>query len=239
MAKKITTPAEYMAAKASLQRLAQNPAVRTPLALVLDVSGSMKDGPIDQLNAGTKLLLRTILENSRARASVELCVITFDYDVTCIRAFDTISTENDVPEMVTRGGTTHMGEAVQEALDQLMDRKDMYKKAGTDYYQPWMILISDGAPYGEDTAVTESAIARVAELTAQKKLSTYTVGVGDNVDMETLSRFSPQHPPLKLDTLDQFHSLFAWISASVVEIANEKAPENVKPWNLFSTGEAF
>ncbi len=237
MENKPKTPAEYMAAKLRAKELEDNPAVRTPLALVLDSSGSMEGTPIEQLNLGTQLVLREILANPKARNSVELCVIMFDYEVECIREFSTVKSEDEIPQMVTRHGTTHTGEAIHAALDRLEARKAEYAAKGVEYYQPWLIMISDGEPYGEDSSVTESAIKRIADMTAARDLTAYTVGVGDKINRETLQRFSPQVPPMHVDTIDQFQTLFNWISASVIRVASKKpeyaAPENVCRWEDF------
>lgn len=241
MPNKIMTPDEYMAKKARAKKLAENPAARTPCGIVLDISGSMEGMPIEQLNLGTQMLIREILTNKKARSSVEVCVIAYDYDVNCIREFDTVSADDVIPEMVTRGGTTHTGTAVNEMLDKIEVRIGEYSECGVDSHRPRLILISDGEPYGEAPEVTDSAIRRIAEMTANGDLHAYTVGVGDKINRETLQKFSPDHAPLHVDTPDQFRDLFKWISESVIEVANNRggyaAPENVCRWNEFRPGE--
>ena len=39
-----------------------------------------------------------------------------------------------------------MEEAVMQALKLLETRKKEYVDAGVDYYQPWMVIMSDGQP---------------------------------------------------------------------------------------------
>ena len=239
MKDKTKTPAEDLASKIRAKELVENPTVRTPLLLVLDISGSMTGFPLEQLNLGTKMLLHEILAHKKAQASVEVCVIVFDHEVQCIREFNNIKSEDDIPEMVTRGSTTCTGTAVHAALDKLEERKAEYAERGVEYYRPWMILISDGEPYGEDSAITESAIDRIASLTASTDLTSYTVGVGNHINQETLCRFSPENLPLHVDSPEQFHSLFKWLSTSVIQVASKKpyyaAPENVRKWQEFHT----
>ena len=200
----------------------------------------MEGTPIQQLNLGTKMMLREILANDKARCSVELGIIAFDHEMNRIREFSTIKEGEEIPEMVTKRGATHTGTAVNLALDRLEERKAEYAASGVEYYQPWLVLISDGEPYGEDSDITEAAIKRIADLTAEKDLTAYTVGVGDSINRETLARFSPENAPLHVDTIDQFHTLFKWLSSSVVEVASHKpyhaAPKDVCQWQDFQPG---
>ena len=46
-------------------------------------------------------------------------------------------------------GLTAMGEGVNLALDTLEDRKAKYSGSGVLYYQPWLVLMTDGQPNGD------------------------------------------------------------------------------------------
>ena len=52
-----------------------------------------------------------------------------------------------VPEMEAEGMTC-MGEGLSLALDLLEKRKAKYKATGVDYYQPILVVMSDGLPNG-------------------------------------------------------------------------------------------
>lgn len=45
-------------------------------------------------------------------------------------------------------GMTCMGEGLSLALDLLEKRKTKYKATGVDYYQPILVVMSDGLPNG-------------------------------------------------------------------------------------------
>ena len=85
-----------------------------------------------------------------------------------------------------------MGEAVNLALDCLEKRKQEYQEKGVDYYRPWIVLMTDGAPAGSNPAELECAVQRTVELVNPKKLTIFPIGIGDEADMDTLARFSPQ-----------------------------------------------
>ena len=46
-------------------------------------------------------------------------------------------------------GMTCMGEGLSLALDLLEKRKAKYKATGVDYYQPILVVMSDGLPNGK------------------------------------------------------------------------------------------
>ena len=56
-----------------------------------------------------------------------------------------------------------MGEAVNLGLDLLEKRKNDYKSKGVGYYQPWLVLMTDGAPNGDYNEL-HRAINRIADM---------------------------------------------------------------------------
>ena len=101
-----------------------------------------------------------------------------------------------------------------EAIRILGDRKQQYKDKGVDYYQPWLVLMTDGMP----TDDIEEAVGRVVSMVNGKELSVFAVGIGDLADMNTLSLFSPSRQPLRLRGLE-FENFFEWLSASVQRVS--------------------
>jgi len=202
-----------------VEDLRNNPTPRVAVALCLDKSGSMNGAPIQQLNNGVKLFYQNLLDDEIARYSAEVCVVSFDNEATAERDFCRVETQT-VPVLSTDRGATHMGEGVNLALDMLEARKAEYKQEGVDYYQPMLVLMTDGMPYGEDAAVTAGAMARVSQLVKEKKLLFIPVGIGDEADRETLQRFSPDCVPLKLQGID-FQKFFKWLSKSVIKVSSD------------------
>lgn len=192
--------------------LADNPDPRCAVVLVLDASSSMteiRDGqtqtPLDALNAGLDVLVSELNKDKLAKRRVEISIVTYGTEVTPATPFSTV--DNIVLPNLEPSGITSMGAAVNVALDAVEDRKREYKATGTEYYKPWILLITDGLPT-DDTATAE---ARVKQAELEKKLSFFSVGV-EGADFERLSRFSNREP-LKLDGV-KFNELFVWLSAS-------------------------
>lgn len=188
---------------------------RTLCTLILDTSGSMEGEPIIALNNGLHTLCREVQADPVAQARLELCITTFGDGG--VQTTGIVSARDFQPPTLTAGGRTPMGTAINQALDQIESRKQEYKTNGIDYTRPWSLLITDGFP----TDDIQSAIERVHQEEATRKIAFFAVGV-QGADMELLARIAtPERPPLKLDGL-KFNELFVWLSASQRRISTQK-----------------
>lgn len=237
-----------------IQDLVNNPTPRVPVCLCLDTSGSMwriiggeyeetgeqiyKDGQmwdvvtggisaIDELTEGVKAFYEELRSDDIAQYSAEVCVVTFGgIAPELIMDFANINRQPEFPELVADGDTP-MGEAVNLALDCLEKRKREYQEKGVDYYQPWLVLMTDGAPDGSDPDELERAIQRTVRMVNSKKLTIFPIGIGEEADMDTLARFSPQRTPLHLKDM-RFKEFFQWLSQSVSRTSMSMPGEKVK-----------
>jgi uncharacterized protein YegL len=205
--------------------LVNNPTARVPVCLCLDTSGSMEGAPINELNEGVRIFYDAIREDETAMFSAEICIITFGEIHKLIQDFTNIDYHTVIPTLNADGGTP-MGEAVNLALDCLDSRKQKYKDAGVDYYQPWLVLMTDGEPNGRESDF-ERAVHRTRELVEQKKLTVFPIGIGRGADMNTLSKFSPKRSPLRLKGTN-FKHFFNWLSQSVARTSQSMPGEDVK-----------
>ena len=209
-----------------MEDLVNNPTPRVPVCLCLDVSGSMSGPPIDELNQGVKLLYDAIKDDEVALYSAEVSVVTFGgTDASCIVDFASLELQPN-PPYLNASGMTPMGEAVNLALDLLEQRKEEYKDKGVDYYQPWLVLMTDGEPNG-DSRKLQMAIDRTCRMVNSRKLTVFPIGIGSYADMGTLAKFSPNRSPLKLQGL-KFKEFFEWLSKSVSKTSQSTPGENIK-----------
>ena len=209
-----------------LEDLVNNPTARVPVCLCLDTSGSMDGQPINELNECVRLFYEAIKEDETALYSAEISIVTFGgNNAECIADFASLELQPNAPKLLA-SGMTPMGEAVNMALDLLECRKDEYKDRGVDYYQPWLVLMTDGEPNGDKSELTR-AINRTVELVNQKKLTVFPIGIGAYADMNVLGQFSPKRPPLKLQGL-KFKEFFEWLSKSVSKTSQSTPGESVK-----------
>ena len=234
-----------------VQDLVNNPTPRVPICLCLDTSGSMgavegdctptgetvyEDGRewtivtggtsrITELQEGINLFYDAIRDDEIAVYSAEICIVTFNSRAQCVMDFANIERQGEIPELEASGDTA-MGEGVNLALDLLEKRKQEYRDKGVDYYQPWLVLMTDGVPNGS-VLQFEEAVRRITEMTSNKKLTVFPIAIGDEADISALARLSPKRSPLKLQGL-KFREFFAWLSQSVSKTSQSTPGENVK-----------
>ena len=142
----------------NLKDLVDNPTPRIPVALCLDVSGSMFGKPMEELNTGVTRYLEEVRKDELALSSAETALVTFGDTAQRIADFDTADRLR--PPVLEADGITDMGAGLALALDLLEQRKKAYQSAGVDYYQPILVVMSDGAPNG-DPRVLKAAVARI------------------------------------------------------------------------------
>lgn len=203
--------------------LIENPSPRCPCLLVLDTSGSMSGEPIEQLNQGVQQFIQALQEDEIASYSVEVAILAAGGHVEEIMPFTTAE-QLDYSSTFTAYGSTPLGSAVERGLQMLDKRKQEYQRNGVAYYQPWLVVISDGSP----TDSWQNAAQQARTLAENKKLVSLMVGVND-ADMNILGQFS-NRPALKLDGL-RFNDFFQWLSASMsrVSASNSTAAQVALP----------
>lgn len=193
--------------------LIENPSPRCPCVLVLDTSSSMNGAPIDQLNEGVQHFIQSLNEDEIAACSVEVAVITAGSSITKQLPFtNAMSVEGF--NRFDASGMTPLGGAVDMALNMLDERKKEYQRNGVPYFQPWMVMISDGGPNDSNW---QAAAAKAKQLAEQRKLVSLVIGI-EGADMHTLALFS-NRPAVMLQGL-KFHEFFEWLSASMSRVSN-------------------
>lgn len=206
--------------------LYDNPTPRIPVCLCLDTSGSMDGQPLQELMNGINMFYEAIREDEIALNSAEISIVTFGDGVRCYEDFSSLDLKGETPNLIA-GGYTPMGEGVNLALDILEKRKKDYQNAGVDYYQPWLVLMTDGTPVNSSQYEMDKAIKRTSNLALEKKLTIFPIGIGEEADMDMLQQFSPTRKPLKLQGL-KFQEFFKWLSKSISITSSSGLGEKIK-----------
>lgn len=225
---------------AAIREFSNNTNARLPVLFLLDASSSMNgivrgdnqqilrqehsDGinwnivtgdnlvtRMDELNAGLQRFISDILADPMAKLSADVAVMTFARTAATVKEFSPLR-ESDISLKIStsQGNETLLGEAIELALAELDNRKRTYQEHGVEYYQPWLVVMTDGVP--TNTRHRE-LVERLKELFTARKLSVFAFGIG-NADMSELSYISPVRPPMQIND-QKFPELFAWLSRSV------------------------
>ena len=129
--------------------------------------------------------------------------------------FGKLSTQKSLPYISATTSLTPIGEGILTSLELLSERKDGYKNLGIKYYQPWLVVITDGAPQGEESVENmERAIRAVCDLESHGRIVVFNIGVGHTVDFELLKRLSNKRAePISIQSA-QFSKLFEFLGSS-------------------------
>jgi len=198
--------------KSDRHDLIENPSPRCACMLVLDVSGSMDGQPIQELNEGLREFLVAVGEDDMAAYSVEVGIITAGGRVSEVLPFTTAH-ELQSLHPLNATGSTPLGGAVELALLRLDERKEEYKRNGVSYFQPWLVIISDGSP----TDAWQGAAAQARDLSLRRKLVVMPIGV-QGADLGTLGQFTTRSA-VPLNGL-KFREFFEWLSQSMSNVSN-------------------
>lgn len=205
---------------------AEEPRVAAPnephlaCVLLLDTSGSMTGDAIESLNQGINNFIQKTAADEMAQKRVDVAIVAFDDDPRVVLDFTPICQME--PIKLDAGGCTAMGAAINKAIDMVKERNRFYASLGTQCYQPWIFMITDGYPTDD---ITEAAERIKAEESKGKhgKLKFFALGV-EGYDKETLFKLTKR--VMELDDTD-FSGIFNWLSESVCLISVSRVDDSV------------
>jgi uncharacterized protein YegL len=145
---------------------------------------------------------------------VEIAIVSFP-PVRTAHPFVTVDAFK--PPKLAASGDTPLGAAVLHALKLIEERKAEYRAQHLEWFRPWLFLVSDGAPNGNDDWRGAAAAVRHAE--ADNKVAFFGVGVA-GAEMDVLAQFS-RRPPLKLVDL-RFREMIVWLTRSMQAVSRSQ-----------------
>ena len=170
---------------------------------------------MDELNTGLQRFISDILADPLAKLAADVAVMTFARTVATVKEFGPIrESDSELRITTSQENETLLGEAVELALAELDSRKRTYREHGVEYYQPWLVVMTDGVPTSTRHRDLQE---RLKELSASRKLSVFVFGIG-RADLSELCSISPGRPPMQINE-QKFPELFAWLSRSVYMVS--------------------
>ena len=212
--------------------LLMNTTTRIPICLCIDTSGSMAekdDTPTSRLvkvKNGLKEFFVSLANDDFLSQAAEVCILGYSTTPYLVRGFKTLDEGADEEVELTASGKGDMGRGVLKAIELLEERKRQYKSVGRDYYQPCLVIMSDGHSTGETGF--QQALKDAQKLTLQmekdKKLTTISVYMGSDWDedekaQKELYGFATKNPPrpVKCADLPKYFQYLAKSIASSVD----------------------
>jgi uncharacterized protein YegL len=217
---------------------------------LLDTSGSMQtNNAIGKLNEGLREFKKQVMDNKtfseHTKSCIDVALISFGPDIVLhtntgatIRRgqdFDMASAFVPVrlmnPPVLSAGGGTPLGEALDWALDIIGQQKKRYSTYGTPYFRPWVFCITDGEP----NSGYQVAAQRLKQMEEDAKVLGYCVGV-EGFNKDTMASIFDTTRIFKLANLD-FPGLFEFLSNSFEHIRNSGTAKGKVAANKPSTLE--
>lgn len=197
-----------------------NPEPRAACLLLLDTSGSMDGARIAELNEGLRVLRNDLQQDSLAQKRVEIGIVTFGDVVRVTQDF--VTAQELAPPTLVAGGNTPLGGALRKGLELLRNRKEDYKRNKINYYRPWVMLVTDGAPTDE----WQAAASELAMEEERDGAVVFAIGV-EGADFDVLRQISRRREPMRLKGM-QFRELFLWLSKSQKSVSGSRPGEKAQ-----------
>jgi uncharacterized protein YegL len=184
---------------------------RLPVYLLLDTSGSMAGAPIQALQEGVALFKREVENDTFARETVWVSVITFGKEVENLTRGLVPIDQLTLPPLKA-GGYTPLGQALQLLIESLdRDVKKAVPGGERGDWKPLVFILTDGKPTDDWRTPREELLKR----RERKVLNVITVGCGPDIDETTLREIAIG-PSFKMDSdAASFSAFFRWVSQTV------------------------
>jgi len=197
-----------------------NPEQRTIVAWLLDGSGSMEH-LMDRVNSAMRGVGDRLRQHAVASKRAEILFMVFNQEVKVVQSF--VSPDAFAFDDIVAGGGTHLGAAINRAMDLIEKRKAEYRQLGIAYTRPMLYVVSDGLS-GDDV---EAAGRRAREYQAKNKLALFAIGL-EGADLDTLAKLcAPNRPPKTLASEDKLEELIDWTASASIGMAGS-SPEDAQ-----------
>lgn len=178
--------------------------------LLLDTSGSMSGAPIDSLNKAINDFKTQTSMDEFAQKRVDIAIIEFNDSAHVVQEFTPLPQLETVT--LSSYGCTAMGAGINLAIDKVKERNRFYATWGTPCFQPWIFMITDGAPT-DDISSARQRIIEEESKGEHGKLKFWAVGV-PGYNRETLTSLTKRCIELD-DKTKSFEGIFDWLSESI------------------------
>lgn len=195
---------------------------------LVDTSGSMAGDPISELNAGLNRFKQEVCEDATTREVLDVAIVSFNHEVQVVQEFTPV--EYMMPVNLVANGGTNMGAALRQAIQMVDDRYRFYRRAGSEPYCPWIVMITDGYPTDSIAGLPEE----FQRLDDEGKMRLWSLAVS-GADTKILNQLGHGKRVLVLRDYD-FSKFFDWVNKSMRSISvsspGEKAKGQALPDNV-------
>lgn len=181
---------------------------------------------MDKLSEGLGAFYQAIKEDDMACDSCVSEIVTFKDTPSLFEQFDNVD-DKRVPKFPRPSGNTNMTKALEMALDTLDKQKALYKQNCMPYFQPWLVVFTDGQPSDDITRITNELIKRQKN----KRLIVYICPLAKEDDKAAMDKLKKlvyaradggQSEFIPCDDPKRIREFFAFLARSVSVVANDE-----------------
>ena len=177
---------------------------------------------MDKIHEGLKNFYDAILDDDMACDSCESAIVTFNDRAKLYEGFSSVE-EKSVPNFSSLiGGNTNVSPAIRMALDLLAKQKEFYKNNKISYFQPWLVLFTDGLPTDDVSAIKRELM----QMQDDDKLSVYTMALSDDPDLLNALRGFSKKQPIRCADPKEIQRFFDFLAKSVSVVAAGGIPKD-------------
>lgn len=177
---------------------------------------------MDKIHEGLKNFYDAILDDDMACDSCESAIVTFNDRAKLYEGFSSVE-EKSVPNFSSLiGGNTNVSPAIRMALDLLAKQKEFYKNNKISYFQPWLVLFTDGLPTDDVSAIKRELM----QMQDDDKLSVYTMALSDDPDLLNALRGFSKKQPIRCTDPKEIQRFFDFLAKSVSVVAAGGIPKD-------------
>lgn len=213
--------------------LEENPTPRCLCTFIVDASDSMKGAKIQNLHSAFVSFIQDLKQDDFAKYAVELQIIVASGEKALLTQSITDLQGFKPPSSFLTEGRTPLGDAVMMAIKKTLVRKQQYKDYGVAYYQPWIVILTDGRP----TDHYKDAAEELKRLVEARKATSFIIAVETGEKgIEILNEFCAEGQKIhELKDIDSFAGFFKWLSASLSQVSKSLPGTDVADLTLPQT----
>ena len=195
----------------------ENPERKCLWVLCIDTSISMEP-QMSQLYEALHEFKNAVSEDTTAAERIEVAVVEFNQSAKVVSPPGLIE-DFEVPQFVL-GPSTFMVEGLNKGIELLDARVNWYRQTNQSFFQPFLVLITDGEPNGPGSIpeIANTIKNRVNHQDLKSKFFFRAFGV-DGANRKQLEQIATNPEEVLMVKGTDFGSLFRYLSTSIKIIA--------------------
>lgn len=240
------------------QEIVDYPGKKLPVVFLIDVSDSMNnceggiptgkteysDGQTWNLATGGISIMQilkerlndfhdAIKEDRKTSITCQTAYVTFGDKATLIEDFGVVRNKvAPIDKLVAHDNNTYICDALEMSLNMLDEQKRLIRESHSDYYQPWLIILTDGKAQDDPNRISRIK-KELIERQKEKKLTVYTMALNDDQELYENIRGYSIYKPIPCDKdKEEIKKFFVFLSQSVSVISAGKIEDRINSYDL-------